>query len=77
MNKETQTSLASRNINNKLVSSLNPFLKNDDNNHNENWMKDWMEQADNYRNNNEVLKLIGNDVDGFLNYADSIEGKYV
>jgi hypothetical protein len=40
-------------------------------------MKDWMEQADNYRNSNEVLKLIGNDVDGFLNYADSIEGKYV
>ncbi len=42
---------------------------------NENWMKDWMEQADNFKNNPEALKLIGNDVEGFLEYADQVEGK--
>ena len=45
--------------------------------HNKNWMKNWMEQADNYKNNPEVMALIGNDIDGFLHYADIVEGKYV
>jgi hypothetical protein len=48
-----------------------------DENHNRNWMKDWMEQADNFKNNSEALKLLGDDVDGFLKYADRVEGKYV
>lgn len=42
-----------------------------------NWMKDWMEHAENFKNNPEALKLIKNDVDGFLRYADLVEGKYV
>ena len=42
---------------------------------NANWMKDWMEQADNYKNNPEALKLIQNDMEGFLEYADDVEGK--
>jgi hypothetical protein len=45
--------------------------------HNDNWMKDWMEQADNYKNNPEAMALIENDLEGFLHYADEIEGKYV
>lgn len=45
--------------------------------HNENWMKEWMEQADNFRNNPEALALIANNVEGFLHYADEVEGKYV
>ncbi len=44
---------------------------------NDNWMKDWMEQANNYKNNTEALKLIENDVEGFLEYADRVKGKYV
>lgn len=63
--------------NNKLISSINPILNGDSDKHNKNWMKDWMEQADNYKNNAEAVKLIANDVDGFLHYADKIEGKYV
>jgi hypothetical protein len=74
---ETQTLLANGKENKKPVSPLNLILKNNDNKQNENWMKDWMEQADNYKNNPEVLKMLGNDVDGFLHYADKIEGKYV
>jgi len=45
--------------------------------HNENWMKDWMEQADHYKNNPEAMALIANNVEGFLQYADKVEGKYV
>lgn len=45
--------------------------------HNKNWMKDWMEQADNYNNNPEALALISNNIEGFLHYADIVEGKYV
>ncbi len=45
--------------------------------HNENWMKDWMEQADHFKNNPEVMALIANNVEGFLHYADKVEGKYV
>ncbi len=39
----------------------------------DNWMKTWMEEADNYKNNPEALKLIENDVDGFLHYMDVVE----
>ena len=45
--------------------------------HNENWMKDWLEQADHYKNNPEAMALIANDVEGFLHYADMVEGKFV
>ena len=45
--------------------------------HNRNWMKDWMEQTDNYKNNQEAMALIANNVEGFLHYADIVEGKYV
>ena len=41
--------------------------------HNENWMKDWMEQTDNYKNNPKVLALIANNIEGFLHYADVVE----
>ena len=44
---------------------------------NENWMKDWIEQADNYKNNPEAMALIANNVEEFLHYADKVEGKYV
>jgi hypothetical protein len=74
---KSQTAMATRTENTKRVSQHSQTSKKEPSKHNQNWMKDWMEQADNYRNSNEVLKLIGNDVDGFLNYADSIEGKYV
>ena len=45
--------------------------------HNENWMKDWMEQANNYKKNPKVMTLIANYVEEFLHYADKVEGKYV
>jgi hypothetical protein len=57
------------------VSDLN--LPNEEFIHNDNWMKDWMEQADNYKDNPEAMALIENDLEGFLHYADQIEGKYV
>ena len=50
-------------------------LVNED--YHENWMKDWIEQAANYKNNPEALKLIGNDIEGFLQYEDYVEGKEI
>ena len=44
---------------------------------NENWMKDWIEQTASYKNNPEALKLIGNDIEGFLQYEDYVEGKEI
>lgn len=46
-------------------------------NHYKNRMKDWMEQTDNYKNNQEAMALIANNVEGFLHYAVIVEGKYV
>lgn len=42
---------------------------------NKNWMKDWLEQTASYKNNPEALKLIGNDIEGFLQYEDYVEGE--
>lgn len=55
-------------------SRLSQYL---DKGHNENWMKDWMEQADNYKNNPEAMALIADNVDGFLHYVDELEEKHV
>lgn len=61
----------------KLLNQSQPIIQKKTNNHNKNWMKDWMEQADNYKNNPEALALIANNVEGFLHYADIVEGKHV
>jgi hypothetical protein len=45
--------------------------------HNQNWMKEWMEQVDNFRNNPDALVLIANNEEGFLHYFDAVEEKYV
>jgi hypothetical protein len=48
-----------------------------DKNQNDNWMKDLMEQGNNYKNKTEAIKLIENDMEDFLEYADHVEGKYI
>jgi hypothetical protein len=63
--------------NQKHLNPSPPIIQKKINNQNKNWMKDWMEQADNYKNNPEALSLIANNVEGFLHYADIVEGKYV
>lgn len=59
----------------KNTNFSNHLLISTDKKPNANWMKDWMEQADSFKNNPEALKLIQNDIEGFLEYADNIEGK--
>jgi hypothetical protein len=44
--------------------------------HNENWMKDWIEQVDNFKNNPEALIMIENDLEGFLHYVDVMKVEF-
>lgn len=60
------------NRNRRFVKKSNKMITS----HNDNWMKDWMEQADNYKNNSEAMTLIGSNRERFLQYADSVEGEY-
>jgi hypothetical protein len=72
-----QTSLVIGKENQKPANLKSPIFQEKNNEHNKNWMKDWMEEADNYKNNPEAMTLIANNVDGFLHYADIVEGKYI
>jgi hypothetical protein len=58
--------------NHRVANTQNVITKD-----NENWMKDWMEQENNYKKNPEAMALISNNIEDFLHYADNMESKYV
>jgi hypothetical protein len=68
-----QANLTIDNSHQKLLNPSSVNFKIEANKLNKNWMKDWMEQADNYKKNPEVAALIENNIEGFLHYADLVE----
>ena len=71
-----QTAIPINKENQKLKILSTQVVRKKGQKHNENWMKDWIEQADNYKNNPEALLMIENDLEGFLHYVDVVEAEY-